>query len=68
MLSMKIFQRLKNRMCPFLRIERIRLEDYQAYILLALRKNPERNNLEFEKRDNLERKNLECKNPECHKI
>ena len=36
MLSMKIFQRLKNRLCPFLRIERIRLEDYQAYILLRL--------------------------------
>ena len=34
----------------------------------ALRKNPERKNLESGKRDNPERNNLECKNPESDKI
>ena len=35
---------------------------------MALRKNPERKNPEFQKRENPERNYLECKNPENDKI
>ena len=46
----------------------MRLKRHILVFETALRKNPERKNLEFQKRENPERNYLECKNPENDKI